>query len=178
MIKSKGERIYQIAINIILTVMCLLAVIPIWLMFMSSLTDNDVLISAGYHMFPTEFSLEAYRYLFAKGDEIGRSFLISVFITVVGTFASIVITPLLAYPLSRKDFCAHNVLAFVVFFTMLFNCGIVSGYIMWTQVFHIRNSIWALIIPRSMNILVYSSIKRPWPTAALACFAGTETGLS
>ncbi len=150
MIKSKGERIYQIAINIILTVMCLLAVIPIWLMFMSSLTDNDVLISAGYHMFPTEFSLEAYRYLFAKGDEIGRSFLISVFITVVGTFASIVITPLLAYPLSRKDFCAHNVLSFVVFFTMLFNGGIVSGYIMWTQVFHIRNSIWALIIPGLM----------------------------
>ena len=65
MIKSKGERIYQVLINAILIIMCLLAVIPIWLMLASSLTDNDVLISAGYHMFPTEFSVEAYRYLFA-----------------------------------------------------------------------------------------------------------------
>lgn len=147
MINSKGEKIYQVLINAILIIMCLLAVIPIWLMAASSLTDNNLLLSSGYHMIPAKLSLEAYRYLFAKGADIGRSFLISIFITVVGTFGSIVITPLLAYPLSRKDFVAHNILSFVVFFTMLFNGGMVSGYIMWTQIFHIKNSIWALIIP-------------------------------
>ena len=147
MITSKGEKIYQVMINLLLVMMCLLAVIPVWLMAASSLTDNNTLLSSGYAMWPKVWSLEAYKYLFAKGADIGRSLMISVFITVVGTCVSLVIAPLLAYPLSRKDFAAHNVLSFIVFFTMLFNGGIVSSYIMWTQIFHIKNTIWALIIP-------------------------------
>lgn len=147
MVTSKGEKIYQIIINAVLIIMCLLAVIPVWLMAASSLTDNNTLLSGGYAMWPKVWSLEAYSYLFAKGADIGRSLLVSVFITVIGTCVSLVIAPLLAYPLSRKDFVAHNVLSFIVFFTMLFNGGIVSSYIMWTQIFHIKNTIWALIIP-------------------------------
>ena len=49
--------------------------------------------------------------------------------------------------MSRKSFKYRNVLAFFVFFTMLFNGGIVPSYIMWTKFFHIKDTIWALIIP-------------------------------
>ena len=54
---------------------------------------------------------------------------------------------MLAYPMSRKAFKYRNFLSFFVFFTMLFNGGIVPAYIMWTKIFHIKNTIWALIIP-------------------------------
>lgn len=54
---------------------------------------------------------------------------------------------MLAYPMSRKNFKYHNVLSFFVFFTMLFNGGIVPSYIMWTKIFHIKDTIFALLIP-------------------------------
>jgi putative aldouronate transport system permease protein len=59
----------------------------------------------------------------------------------------VLVTAMLAYPMSRRDFKFRNVLAFFVFFTMLFNGGVVSSFIMWSRVFGIRNTIWALILP-------------------------------
>ena len=78
---------------------------------------------------------------------IGRAYGISFFTTIFGTALSVLLTTMLAYPMSRKSFKYRNVLAFFVFFTMLFNGGIVPAYIMWTKIFSIKNTIWALIIP-------------------------------
>jgi putative aldouronate transport system permease protein len=68
-------------------------------------------------------------------------------VTVVGTAISSIITPMLAYPLSRKDFKLRGLFTFLVFFSLLFNGGVVPSYIMWTRVFSLKNTIWALIIP-------------------------------
>ena len=76
-----------------------------------------------------------------------RAYGVTLFITVFGTALSLFITPLLAYPLSRKDFKNRQIFSFIVFFTMLFNGGIVPSYIMWTQIFHLKNTIWSLIFP-------------------------------
>jgi putative aldouronate transport system permease protein len=59
---------------------------------------------------------------------------------------------MLAYPMSRRDFKYRNLLAFFVFFTMLFNGGVVSSFIMWSRIFRIRNTIWALILPNYLVI--------------------------
>ena len=71
---------------------------------------------------------------------------------------SLLFTTMLAYPMSRKDFKYSNQLSFFVFFTMLFNGGIVSSYIMWTQFFHIKNTYFALLLPNllmnAMNIML------------------------
>ena len=63
---------------------------------------------------------------------------------------NLVMTVLIAYPLSRKDLPGRNIFAFYYFFTMLFNGGLVPSYIMWTRTFHIQNTIWALLIPNLM----------------------------
>ena len=63
---------------------------------------------------------------------------------------NLVMTVLIAYPLSRKDLPGRNIFAFYLFFTMLFNGGLVPSYIMWTRTFHIQNTIWALLIPNLM----------------------------
>ena len=144
---GKGEKIFQVIIHICLVLLAACAIIPVWVLVSGSITGEQELILKGYSFFPKSLSADAYKYLFYKASEILRAYGITVLITVVGTSASLLITPLLAYPLSRKDFRARNVFAFLVFFTMLFNGGIVPSYIMWTEIFHMNNTISALILP-------------------------------
>ena len=146
-ILGKSEKRFQVIIHIILIFMALAAILPLWVLVAGSVTGEQELILEGYSLMPKTFSLDAYKYLFYKASEIFRAYGITVFITVVGTAASLFITPLLAYPLSRKDFKARNIFSFLVFFTMLFNGGIVPSYIMWTRIFHLKNTITALILP-------------------------------
>lgn len=152
---SKRFRYICLAIMLIFTAIC---VAPFLLMLSASVTDEQVLISSGYNFWPKKFSFDTYRYLWARRDIIGRSYLISIFITLVGTLINVVITALFAYPLSRKDFKFRNILAFMIFFTMMFNGGMTASYIIWTRVFHIKNTIWALLLPNllmgGMNVLM------------------------
>jgi putative aldouronate transport system permease protein len=114
---------------------------------MSSLTDEKCLMTFGYSFIPRKFSFEAYEYIIKQSDVIFRAYGITILTTVVGTAASLLISSLLAYPLSRKDFKQRNAILFFVFFTMLFNGGLVPSYIMWTQFFQIKNTLFAYIIP-------------------------------
>ena len=142
--KNKGFQIIAHCIMILLTLFCLL---PFLLLIASSFTDETTLIQDGYAFFPKKLSLEAYRYLLVDSTAIARGYLISVVVTVVGTTINLLLTVMLAYPLSRKDLPKRNFFAFFLFFTMLFNGGLVPTYIMWTQTFHIKNTIFALLVP-------------------------------
>ena len=82
-----------------------------------------------------------------QGEKILRAYLITIIVTVIGTVANIAMSALLAYPLSVKTLPHRNVITFFVFFTMLFNGGLVPTYLMYVNFFHIKNTIWALIIP-------------------------------
>ena len=144
---GKGEKIFQVIIHIFLILFALCAVLPIWILVAGSVTGEQELILEGYSFIPKTYSMDAYEYLLHKGADILRAYSITIIITVVGTAVSLLMTPLLAFPLSRKDFRARNIFAFLVIFTMLFNGGIVPSYIMYTQIFHMKNTIWALIIP-------------------------------
>lgn len=146
--KGKGEYLFQVISNTVLTILSLLAVLPFVLLIMSSLTEEDSLLLNGYSFFPKQFSVYAYKYLFVTNlKSIMSSYGITVFVTLVGLILSLLITPMLAYPLSRKDYARSKKVSFYVFFTMLFNGGLVPSYMMWTQIFHLKNSIFALIIP-------------------------------
>ena len=144
---GRGEKIFQVIIQAILIFMTIMALAPFWVLVSGSITAEQELILSGYSFFPEKISFDAYKYLFYKATDIMQAYGITIFITVFGTIVSLIITPLLAYPLSRKDFRARNIFSFLVFFTMLFNGGIVPSYIMWTQIFHLKNTVWALVIP-------------------------------
>ncbi len=141
------SRPFNRAATILLTIFVIIAVLPILLIVIASFTSEDALIRNGYSYFPQSWSLDAYYYMVKQGITIVRSYAVSFFVTIVGTALSVLLTTMLAYPMSRKSFKYRNVLAFFVFFTMLYNGGIVPSYIMWTKIFHIKNTIWALIIP-------------------------------
>lgn len=144
MIQSKSFNRFA---TIFLGVLTCLTLFPILLIVMASFTDENTLLREGYSLFPSKFSTGAYYYIFHQGMTIVRAYGVTFFSTVAGTVASVLISTMLAYPMSRSSFKYRNALAFFVFFTMLFNGGIVPSYIMWTRFFHIKNTMFALILP-------------------------------
>lgn len=147
-VKSTGDKAYQVLIFAILTILALCALLPFLLLVSSSLTENATLLKEGYSFLPRNFTLYAYTYLFkSNATKVFRAYGITFFVTIVGTVISLLIGPILGWVLSRKDYKRAKPLTFMVFFTMLFNGGVVPSYIMYTQVFHMKNSILALLIP-------------------------------
>lgn len=86
--------------------------------FLSSLTDENVLIRNGYSFFPEKFSFYAYQYIIRQGDKILRAYGVTIIVTIVGTVLNIAMSALMAYPLSVKTLPHRRALTF---FTMLFH---------------------------------------------------------
>ncbi|MDR9855668.1 carbohydrate ABC transporter permease [Paenibacillus sp. VCA1] len=142
-----SRKTEQWVINIVFIVISSLCLIPFILLVASSVSSEASIIQNGYTLFPTEFSLESYRYLLKEPAMLIRAYGISIFITVVGTVTSLIVMTLLAYPISRRDMPLRNAVSFFIFFTMLFHGGLVPTYLMYTNVFHIKNTLFALLIP-------------------------------
>ncbi len=142
---------YQILANTVMIIWTLVIVLPFLLLFMSSITDENTLVANGYSFFPKKFSLASYAYIIKSGTKIIKSYGISIVVTIVGTLINVLLSAMMAYPLAVKNLPFRRALMFFVFFTMLFNGGIVPSYIMWTGTFHIRDTIFAQLIP---NLLV------------------------
>jgi putative aldouronate transport system permease protein len=143
----KADRITQWVSHIFLIILSVGSIIPIIILLSSSFSSEASILKEGYSFFPKEFSFAAYEYLITNSASILRAYGITVFVTVFGTLISLAMTALLAYGLSRRDLPYRNVFAFLVFFTLLFNGGLVPTYLVYTQVFDIKNTIWALIVP-------------------------------
>ena len=144
--KNEGTVVKWIA-NIVLTVIVIFALVPFWLLISASITDEYTAIREGFKFIPDKVSLLAYRYLFEQWEMIGRAYGITIFVTVVGTVLSVVIVTMFAYGLSLKDVRGIKVVLVLVVFSMLFNGGIVPTYYVYTNLLHIKNTLWALIIP-------------------------------
>ncbi len=140
-------RRFSLAATILLAILSVVALLPIILIVIASITDEHALISNGYSYTPAKIGFDAYYYMIKQGAIIVRAYGVTATVTFLGTLVSVVITSMLAYPMSRKNFKYRNILSFFVFFTMLFNGGIVASYMMWSNIFHIKNTLWALMIP-------------------------------
>ncbi|MBQ8073929.1 MAG: carbohydrate ABC transporter permease [Clostridia bacterium] len=138
---------FKIVMYALLAFLVLACVMPFWMLFVSSLTSETALAKSGYNFVFTEFSTAAYEYLWGVRGSILRAYGMSVLITAVGVSVNVVLTVLFAYPLSRQDLPGRRVISFFLFFTMLFNGGFVPTYMVYTQVFHLKDSLAGLIIP-------------------------------
>ena len=92
----KSEKRFQIFAHAVLVLLSVFALLPMLLMVMSSITDNDTLISEGYSFIPSKFSFYAYEYIFKTGNSVLRAYGVSIVLTVVGTICALTITTLLA----------------------------------------------------------------------------------
>ncbi|CAM4527311.1 carbohydrate ABC transporter permease [Paenibacillus xylanexedens] len=155
-----SNRIYQMAVHLVLIMMGIAAVFPFILLISASLTEEQAIIRDGYRLLPAQFSFDAYVYLFNQYSLILRSYGITTFITVVGTIIGLLITTLVAYPLSRNVLPFRSFLSFFVFFTLLFNGGLVPMYLVYTDLFHLKDTIWSLIIPNLLTNGFYILLMR------------------
>lgn len=152
--KSKRRRgpndvspLTQFSINSFYVFYSIVCIVPVILVFMVSISSEKSVLVHGYSFLPNKFSLEAYRFLLDDWGQIARSYGISIFVTVVGTLVSLLFMSLYAYPISRKDFPHRNFFSFFMFFTMLFNGGMIPWYLVYTQVFHLKDNLLSLILP-------------------------------
>ena len=156
----RNDRVQQILMHVFMILLVVLCVAPFLLMVMSSLTEEATLTRNGYSFFPRVFSLETYRYIIRSQGTIVHGYWMTILVTVIGTSANLLLTILFAYPLSRRDLPYRGILSFILFFTMLFNGGLVPTYMMYAQSFHIKNTIWALIVPGLMMNAFYVIMMR------------------
>ena len=155
--RPDGVQIFAV---IMLTMVCLLILIPFLLMLVSSLTEEKTLLVNGYSFFPEKWSLAAYDYIFRSSGMIVKSYGYSLLVTVIGTTVSLILTTTMAYPLSRPNFRYRKLFSFFIFFTMLFNGGLVSQYMLWSTVIKIKNTIFAYLIPNLLMSGFYVMIVR------------------
>lgn len=133
--------------GIILGLLSLLMIIPMVLVFIVSFTSNTSIAYNGFSFFPSEWSLEGYKYLFKMGDQVWASYRITIFYTVVGTAMSLSVMSLYAYVLAQSHFKHRKFFTWILFFTMLFGGGLVPSYILYVQYLHIYNTIWVFLLP-------------------------------
>lgn len=122
-------------------------VLPVVFVLIISLSPEASIAQNGYSFFPSSLSLSAYEYLWLSRDYIGRAFLNSIGITVLGTALGLLLTSTLGYGLSRPSFRLRGVLTVMILIPMLFSGGLVSTYMINTQVYHLKNTYLSLILP-------------------------------
>ena len=151
----KGHKKFLALSHIVLIIFSVLSVLPFWLLFMVSITNEKTLTTKGAELIPSKFSTAAYEYLFSKWNLFGKGYLITISVTVIGVLSCIIITLMFAYMLSRPGLPFARGLTFFVIFTMLFNGGLVATYIMYSQTFHVKNTLFAYILPGLLTNAFY-----------------------
>ena len=141
---SKGFNIF---VHVLLIFLILCCIIPFWLLIASSFTSETYLLQHGYSLVPGEVSFAAYEYLWTAKSSIGRAYLMSVVISAVGVSCNVLMCILFAYPLSRHELPGRNIFSFLLFFTMLFNGGLVPTYLVYTNIVNVKDSFWGMVVP-------------------------------
>lgn len=149
-LKSTSDKLITILFAAIVGTFAILCLAPFILVVIASFTDEATLVREGYQVFPSKWSLDAYKAIFSSAT-IPRAYGVSIFVTVVGTFLSLLITAMGAYTLSCKKVFYRNRIAFFFYFTMLFSGGLVPTYILISRYLGLRDSLWVYILPVLLN---------------------------
>ncbi len=134
---------------IIFAILCLL---PFLIVIGSSFTSEAYIIRNGYSIWPREWSFESYKTIFESPMSIIRAYGVTIFVTVVGTALNVFLSMMAGYVLQRKDFRWRNKISFYYFFTTLFSGGLMPWYILCVKYLHMKDTIWALILPGVVSV--------------------------
>ena len=111
----------------------------------------------GFSFIPRAFSMVGFNSVLRYGSQLAQSYLVTIFITVFGTFLGLLVMSMYAYSISRKEFALAKFLSIYLLIPMLFNGGMLSGYITFTSYYHLKDSLWLLILPMcvtTMNVII------------------------
>jgi len=148
---NRASRPVNAVFSLVFILLALAATLPLVFVIIISLSSDQSIQMYGYRFVPKEWTLSAYTYLWMLQDYVGRAFLVSVGITVVGTILGIFLNATMGYALSRKSYVFRKFLTILIFIPMLFNGGLVASYMVNTQLLNLGNTYWALILPLSVS---------------------------
>lgn len=153
---SRLNRIHPVTnflFNLLFVILALVCFLPIIFIFLISITDNNVIRTQGYQIFLTadQISLDAYKYLWTQRETILHALWVSVYVTVLGTVIGVLLTTVMGYVLSRKEHKLNNFLTILIFIPMVFGGGMAASYVVNTQVLHLKDTMWVLIIPLAVS---------------------------
>lgn len=137
----------NVVVNLFLILFCVICLVPMLLTISVSFTDSTAIQTHGYQLIPSKFSLLAYTYILKNPQQLLAGYKNSLTITIIGTILNLLVTALVAYPLSRRDFIYRNIISFFIFFTMIFSGGMVPFYILIVRYLHWKNMLISLIVP-------------------------------
>lgn len=141
---SNGDRVVQILIYVIVGMVGVITLLPFLYVLAGSFATEKELTEKAFFIIPTEFSLNAYKYIIKTG-EVFNGLKNSIFLTVVGTFVQMFFTTTFAYPLSKLHFKGRNFILNLVIVTMLFSGGMIPTFL-WIKQLGLYNSFWSLIL--------------------------------
>ncbi|WP_438494788.1 carbohydrate ABC transporter permease [Paenibacillus sp. IHBB 3054] len=147
--ESLGNRLFTIVNTTLLSLISLICLLPFINVFASSFASTQEVVEKRFILFPTTFSLDAYRYILST-PTIFKGLSVSIGVTLVGTVVSMVLTALMAYGLSRRYLYGRNFINFVVVFSMLFSGGMIPTFLV-VKYFGLIDSYWSLIFPVAIN---------------------------
>ena len=150
-ILTRQEKTLKIIAHLILGLFAIMAVIPFWLLIASSFSESNYALKEGYHFLPKQLSLSAYKYILREADQIGRAYIVTILVTVIGTSAGLIITSTLAYGLAQRKVAGTGVITALILFTMLFSGGIVPQYMIYNNILHFKNTLLGLIVPNLLT---------------------------
>ena len=149
--RTKRLKISTVVIYFVITIVALFTLIPFIVVVSGSFTSERDLVVYGASLLPRNFTTAAYSFLMANRASIVTGYRVTLTVTIVGTALSLYLTTTLAYVISIKTVKLRNTIAFFVYFTMLFNGGIVPWFIWIVRHLQLRDSIWVLILPMAIN---------------------------
>lgn len=166
--ESADQRTFNFIGYVLITLLSLFCLLPFILIISGSFTSQASIMTDGYQLIPREFSLEAYEFLFEAPDDILRAYGVTIFVTVVGTLVSLLVTSLAAYVLANKAFRYRNTVSFFFYFTTVFGGGLVPWYIFNIKYLHFKDNLISLILPTLVNVtylLILKSYMKNVPDA-------------
>lgn len=137
----------NIIFNLVFLVLAIMCVIPLLFVFSISITDEEVLRTNGYQLFPKVLSGSAYEFLWNERMTILRAAFMSMAVTVIGTVISIALNTSMGYVVSRRTFKLRKLYTWLLFIPMVFNGGMLASYVVVNNILKLNDSIWALILP-------------------------------
>ena len=145
-----SDRIIRGVGYVLVSIYALACIIPFIIIVSTSFTSEATIRAEGVQLIPKDISLQAYE-MVAKGGGIWWSYLLTIVMTLVGTFLGLSIIAMTGYALQRKDFPFRNAISFYVYFTSLFSAGLAPYYLLMTQTYHLKDSYLAVLLPLLMS---------------------------
>ncbi|EGO2676872.1 carbohydrate ABC transporter permease [Enterococcus faecalis] len=150
--------------NLLLGILAISCIFPLFFVIIISLTSEQSILMNGYSLWPKDWSLQGYHYLATMKGQLLQSLLITFIVTIFGTVVNVFFTSTYAYAISRPNFQYRRFFTIFALLSMLFSPGLVPSYIVVSTMLHLKDTIWALILPLALSpfniILMRTFFKR------------------